>query len=462
LRPFCGQPYNDDAIALIEKYTSFLQDSEAKTIKHIEKASAALMSYCEQLEKSELRYGTVCKQYDNIRKFFPSYYDKEMKPICVGPLEGQIKSLIGLLDSKSSNIAKEAISINSEHSSIERLLKELTSIVEDNNYLVTAINAAKNNTSSERLTLRKALCNAKYNALLITQAAGFKQIQDNAETIKSLKEIIDEKESQARIDKRQLLIKELKTHLSLFFKGKYEFDEDHFCIKFQNNSLVENADDVLSDGEKSILAFCFYLANIHAVVQKENDYDRLLLIIDDPVSSLDFNYVYNVTQAIRNLKKIEHMGRVRFIVLTHNMEFMSMLVRNKIVKQKYIFSNRVFKDFKNHFVMPYMANLIDIYQVVAKTVPPTHTIPNSLRHILETIYRFEGSVGQFDDYLIQDEILKENGFLYSLIEDHSHGGFREETGYTDEMLIDACTTVIKFLENKYPGQIEEIKTLMVR
>ncbi|MEA4893963.1 MAG: AAA family ATPase [Oscillospiraceae bacterium] len=457
--PFCGQPYNDDAIALIEKYTSFLQDAEAKTIKHIEKVCATLISYCEQLEKSELRFGTVCKQYDNIRKFFPSYNDKEMSPICVDTLKDPIKSLIRLLESKSSNIAKEAISISSEIANIEQLLKKLTSSVEENNYLATAISATKNNTSSERLTLRKALCNAKYNALLITQAAGLKQIQDNVETIKSLKEIIDEKESQARIDKRQLLIKELKTHLSLFFKGKYEFDEDHFCIKFQNNSLVENADDVLSDGEKSILAFCFYLANIHAVIQKESDYDRLLLIIDDPVSSMDFNYVYNVAQAIRNLKKIEHMGRVRFIVLTHNMEFMSMLVRNKIVKQKYIFSHGVFRDFKNLYVMPYMANLIDIYQVAAKTVQPNYTVPNSLRHILETIYRFEGSVGQLDDYILQDEILKENGFLFSLIEDHSHGGFREEIGYTDDMLIDACSTVIAFIKKKYPGQIDEIEKL---
>jgi hypothetical protein len=457
--PFCGQPYNDNAIALIEKYTLFLQDSEAKTIKHIENVCATLLSYCEQLEKSEQQFGTVVKQYDNIRKFFPSYNDKELKQIYVDKLESQVKSLIELLKSKSTNIAKEAILINSELSNIERLLKELTSSVEDNNRLVITINAAKHNTSSERLSLRKALCNSKYNSLTISQATRFKQIQDNLETIKSLKETIDDKENQARIDKRQLLIKELKAYLSLFFKGKYEFDEEHFCIRFQDKSLVENAEDVLSDGEKSILAFCFYLANIHAVVQKESDYDRLLFIIDDPVSSMDFNYVYNVAQAIRNLNRIEHMGRVRFIVLTHNMEFMSMLVRNKIVKQKYIFSHGVFKNLKNQYVMPYMANLIDIYQISVKAVQPNHTVPNSIRHILETIHRFEGSVGQLDDYLLQDEILKENGFLYSLIEDHSHGGFREETGYTDDMLIDACSTVIAFIRKKYPGQIDEIETL---
>lgn len=79
---------------------------------------------------------------------------------------------------------------------------------------------------------------------------------------------------------------------------------------------------------------------------------------------------------------------------------------------------------------------------------------------ITTIYRFEGSVGNFDDYLLNDEILKECGYLYSLIEDQSHGGLREERGYTDEMLIETCKTVIKFINNKYPGQIEEIEKLI--
>ena len=30
-------------------------------------------------------------------------------------------------------------------------------------------------------------------------------------------------------------------------------------------------------------------------VENESDYNRLFLVIDDPVSSMDFNYVYNVS-----------------------------------------------------------------------------------------------------------------------------------------------------------------------
>ena len=104
-------------------------------------------------------------------------------------------------------------------------------------------------------------------------------------------------------------------------------------------------------------------------------------------------------------------------------------------------------------------NLLDIYKVSIGGMKPIHTIPNQIRHVLETTYRFEGSCGGFDDYILNNEILGKNGCLYSLIEDHSHGGLRTSKGYTDNMLIDSCRMVVDFIASKYPGQIEEAKRL---
>lgn len=250
-----------------------------------------------------------------------------------------------------------------------------------------------------------------------------------------------------------------QTQKALDQAQKYDFDEKQFSVVYQDRALIENTDYVLSDGEKSILAFCFFLANIHGVVENESDYNRLFLVIDDPVSSMDFNYVYNVAQAIRNIKKEPEIGRIRYLVLTHNMEFMSILVRNKIVSKKFLLSDGAISDFKDDYVMPYTANLLDIYKVSIGGMKPIHTIPNQIRHVLETTYRFEGSCGGFDDYILNNEILGKNGCLYSLIEDHSHGGLRTSKGYTDNMLIDSCRMVVDFIASKYPGQIEEVKRL---
>lgn len=107
-----------------------------------------------------------------------------------------------------------------------------------------------------------------------------------------------------------------------------------------------------------------------------------------------------------------------------------------------------------------MWNLIDIYNVANRAEKPRHTIPNSIRHLLETIYRFEGSQGEFPDFIMSQEKLREKGSLYSLIEDQSHGGWRESKGYTDETIIDACLGVIEYLRDKYPGQIQEVEAIL--
>ena len=374
-----------------------------------------------------------------------------------------LKKFIDILEKKKQDISNSKFDIKEITNEIGALLTENLEIAQNNNMLIKTLNSNKNDINKERLGLRKALCNAKFNSIIESCKEAFDNMGKLDEKIQKLKKEIEDKESQAKIDRRKMLITELKHYLSLFFADKYDFDEENFCVKFQNKALIKNTDDVLSDGEKSILAFCFYLANIHGIVSKAEDYNRILFIIDDPVSSMDFNYVYNVAQVIRDLKKHEQIKRVRYIVLTHNMEFMSILVRNKIVSKKYILSHGGFTDFKDNYVMPYTYNLLDIYNESIGKGCHSHTIPNSIRHVLETIYHFEGTKSvndNFEGYIANNEILSQNGNLYSLINDHSHGAIRNSNGYTEEILVNACKTVIAFIKDRYPGQITEIETLL--
>lgn len=458
--PFCGQKYSQEALDLIDDYNKFLSDVEAKTIKKIGVLTTWLQEYSNNIAAFISKNEGTKNKFNEVKNYFPSFDDVNLEDFEVDTLDGAVQAIVDKLAEKKKDISSGSYDISQEQRIVARFVKYFDETLKSNKRKIDLLNSNKNNISTERLTLRKSLCNAKFNELVNSLKDRFTELDALLLKEQNLTKEIEEKEGQAKIDKRKTLISELKRYLSIFFKDKYEFDEENFCIKFQDKVLINDTDNVMSDGEKSILAFCFYLANIHGIVSKDADYDRLLLIIDDPVSSMDFNYVYNVAQVIRNIKKNEKITKVRFIVLTHNMEFMSILVRNNVAQQKYIFSNGKFDNFKDQYIMPYMANLKDIYQAAQMAIKPSHTLPNSIRHILETIYRFEGSVGKFDDYLLNDEILKECGFLYSLIEDQSHGGLREERGYTDEMLIETCKTVIEFISNKYPGQIEEIKKLI--
>ena len=461
--PFCGQAYDNEASNLIDMYTSFLKDEEAKVVNDIIDKQKSIQNVIDNFKKYIELHKKSAVQYDSIKIYFPSFENTKLNSFDIEKLLLTLDGVIHVLEEKKQNITKSDFKLEDEIKKIEKLISELFEDYQNNNNLISLLNDNKNNINKERLALRKSLCNAKFNEIIDTSNKLFTEMKTLDEKSQKLKKEIEEKESQAKIDRRKMLVNELKRYLTLFFGNKYDFDEENFCISFQNKALITNTEDVLSDGEKSILAFCFYLANIHGIVNNAEDYNRILFVIDDPVSSMDFNYVYTVAQVIRELKKHDQIKRTRYIILTHNMEFMSILVRNKIVSKKYILSHGNFTDFKDNYVMPYTYNLLDIYCKSIGKGSHSHTIPNSIRHVLETMYHFEGSKGvneNLEEYIANNDILKENSSLYSLINDHSHGAVRKSNGYTEETLEQACQTVISFINSKYPGQIEEIKTIL--
>ena len=90
---------------------------------------------------------------------------------------------------------------------------------------------------------------------------------------------------------------------------------------------------VLSDGEKTTLAFAYFLARLKLFYKKES-LKNLVIVIDDPISSLDDGRIYTTSYLVAKinqeiageiLKKEEDKAQV--FVLTHNHVFMSNIIR---------------------------------------------------------------------------------------------------------------------------------------
>ncbi len=143
--------------------------------------------------------------------------------------------------------------------------------------------------------------------------------------------------------------------------------------------------------------------------------------------------------------------------MTHNLEFMSIITRNKIISQKYILSNGVIKSLGNELIMPYEEHLRDIYKVANGSDIPTHTTPNSLRHIIETINRFTSPDMELADFCEKMDGYAENEFLFALMHDGSHGGIRQQKAYTESMIKSACEVVSRYVETNFSGQIKLIE-----
>lgn len=374
-------------------------------------------------------------------------------------LKGIFENIKQSLIEKKNDITLEDILTEEKFNIVEKFISENIRLVNSNEKVINEINKRKNNIGSEKLEIKKRLCKAQYLETLKAEIKNIDEIVELQSIIVALESEIKEKENQSKALKKDKIIESFESFLDVFFAGKYTFDKDNFCLKFKTHTLINNASDVLSDGEKSIVAFCFYLAETHKLIENEEDYKKLFFIMDDPISSLDFHYVYSIAQIIKRLNSKFPIGdRLKFLVLTHNIEFMSILIRNKIIDGQFIIENSEIKKLKQELIMPYEEHLKDIYKISINLQQPSHTTPNSIRHVLETINKFEKPNLVFLDYCENIELLNDdNEFLYALVHDNSHGNYRTQRPFTNDMIIKGCQKTIEVVSSKFNGQIEVIK-----
>ncbi len=100
-----------------------------------------------------------------------------------------------------------------------------------------------------------------------------------------------------------------------------------------NSDVLENskAEMILSDGEKTTLAFAYFLARLKLFYKKE-DLKKLVVVIDDPISSLDEQRIYNTSDIVSKINQelageaLKDEDKVQVFVLTHNHTFMVRLI----------------------------------------------------------------------------------------------------------------------------------------
>lgn len=461
--PFCEQIFNENALELIDTYTKYLADEEAKIIFQIDTLIKKVDEFKKQIDdayKNSLKSKT---DFDDVKKYLPSFKEQNIEVLEDSKvLEDDFNAISSILNDKKNDISK-GVSVEENIKNIEIFKKNNSDMAINNNKNIDALNKAKNNTNNEKLNIKKRLCKAQYLKTLQFEIKNIDEIIALQNKIQILQNDISEKENQAKASKKEKVTKAFEDFLNVFFAGKYTFDKDNFCLKFDTHNLISNASDVLSDGEKSIVAFCFFLAETHKKVEKEVDYQKLFFVIDDPISSLDFHYVYSVAQIIRRLNDDSRFpigDKLRFLVLTHNIEFMSILIRNGIIAKngQFILEKSEIKKLQKELIMPYEEHLRDVYEVSENTKTPSHTTPNSIRHILETINKFEKPNLDFLKYCEDIELLKDdNEFLYALIHDNSHGNYRSQMATTQDMIIKGCKKVIEVISDKFDGQIEVMR-----
>ena len=142
-------------------------------------------------------------------------------------------------------------------------------------------------------------------------------------------------EKQTLVEKTQQKILELKTILSNESAAARKVN-DFLSRYFANNSLVLESDENLdiqhrfvvkrggeiahnlSEGERNIIAFCYFVARLHDGNPKK---PYSIIWIDDPVSSLDSNHIFLAFGLIRT-EILDFKKREQVFLSTHNLDFL--------------------------------------------------------------------------------------------------------------------------------------------
>ncbi|WQW51947.1 AAA family ATPase [Helicobacter pylori] len=263
-----------------------------------------------------------------------------------------------------------------------------------------------------------------------------KAISENQEEVKKLENEIKE------LEKNMVSIKPIVNEINTLLKG-YGFtnfslacteDEKFYRIQREDGQLVG---ETLSEGEVTFITFLYYY-HLAKGSLKENDISKnKVLVIDDPISSLDSNILFMVSVLVKDLMKetMEEKTNIKqIIILTHNTYFYKEITLEydlKCYQGKYSFWI-IKKDNNVSKIKDYKENPIkNSYELLWQEVKQAKdnnaswvSLQNVMRRIIEYYFRILGGFKHNDSLSECFENIEEkrvcNSFI-SWFNDGSHG-----------------------------------------
>ncbi|MFP6256421.1 ATP-binding protein [Helicobacter pylori] len=305
-----------------------------------------------------------------------------------------------------------------------------------------------------------------------------KAISENQEKIKKLENEIKE------LEKNMVSIKPIVNKINTLLKG-YGFanfslgcTEDEKCYRIQRED-GQLVGETLSEGEVTFITFLYYY-HLTKGSLKENDISKnKVLVIDDPISSLDSNILFIVSVLVKELMKEtmketmkEKTNIKQVIILTHNTYFYKEITLEYDLKRyqgKYSFwiikkDNNVSK-IKNYKENPIKNSYELLWQEVKQAKENNISwvsLQNVMRRIIEYYFRILGGFEHNHNLSECFENIEEkqvcNSFI-SWLNDGSHGISDDLFAQSQDTSIE---TYLKVFENifKITGHEAHYKMMM--
>ena len=395
---FCGQDLPEGLIKSYEEHFSKDYEILLNELKQIIQRTKTKSIELTLPDKNSF-YPQFMGDFQNIK----STLEQEIKTYNKG-----IKNIIVLLERKQSNPFNF---LSSEFKAPETSM--LNKTLQSLNELIQQHNEYDKNLGSEKESAFEEL--EKHYAYEFDHDNNYYQelsTTENLESeIKNLEQQKDAKiktaaELEAKLSDISKAADTINEYLESIFGGSHlqvkPTNDDKFEL-IRNNEKAKN----LSEGEKTSIAFAYFLTRLK---DKETDLSKSIVFIDDPISSLDSNHLYNTYATIRS--EVEKCKQL--FVSTHNLEFFNLLkdwmkkIRGNKEKCRYYLIERINKNdseiasLKNlpKFLLKYKSEYYFLFDKINtfSQSPSTdfedlYQIPNVIRRFLEAFVGFKYGVG---------------------------------------------------------------------
>lgn len=398
--PFCQRPLEDDFVSKIRDY--FDESYLAAT--------------------SEL--SKVCDSYtflsDGILRKIKALIDSPSDFIKIDELNVAYQQLLRIVDENKRRLLEKKASPNIvvQLDSIKEFADAILSILKDANSSIDAFNIKIEHIKDER----EALTNMVWRYIVETVSAdieAYKQVKESLETtisetkeeLKTINNSTTEKTSQLRTLEQTLTsivptakgINDLLQSYGLtgFFLKVNDTDKTYQLIRADGSSALQS----LSEGERNFVTFLYFIYSLRGNKDESGHNDDKVVVIDDPVSSLDNDVLFLVSTLVRDLFKDIYDGNgaiKQLFVLSHNTYFYKEVTFEKgitvkktgywmITKSSDISKIRLCE--KNPISSTYEM-LWDDVRTAAQDPSGSNTLSlsNTMRRIVEYYFKFLGGI----------------------------------------------------------------------
>ncbi len=417
--PFCTQEISNN---IIQAYTSYFNKRIEQFNQDSLKVSGTLKDILKQWNIKEI--------LQSFEKFKPFIEDFSTNKESLKNALDQIKVLLEKLQKEVDK--KEGVKNEKEFQEIDKKLlenyKKLQQCVDETRNILNQKKEQKKKLDKLKAELKEArIKKAKHDSYDWQKSKEeakrkLSVLNCRHERLKRLLEKIDKK-LKGLYDQKRPDIENINNYLKALNLPKYSLDKDYRIVL--NSYALENSETkiILSDGEKTTLAFAYFLARLKLFYKKE-DLKNLVVVIDDPISSLDEQRIYNTTclvakinQDLAREKLLKNEEKVQVFVLTHNHTFMAHLINMVGKHARYFQLERhqgqlkiVCKDkVKGYFDTFYLLLFKEVYafakrETVQDDFNEAINYGNKVRILLESFLK----INFIDSFLGEDKTFKED------------------------------------------------------